>query len=119
MTIKTETIDYNMEYKEHKRCPNCNRKTTGIEQYQNIRGGGETKTCDKCRKAVYKSYKKKPRNNSRPITMKDKIKVLKTILEGYTPDNINSLIVSNPICEKYLKTFIPAEPTTDNEQNNN
>jgi hypothetical protein len=106
MTLKVEDIDYNKEYKEHKRCPNCNRKTAGEEQYKNIRSNKLTKTCDKCRSAVYKSYRKKPRVKPKRLKMKDKIDILKSLLGDTDNDKINELIEQHPDKEEYLKTFI-------------
>ena len=42
---KKDNIDYTEEYKEHKRCPQCNRKTMGENDYKHFKNGKIVKTC--------------------------------------------------------------------------
>jgi ribosomal protein L34E len=53
--------DFNKEYEEHLRCPNCNRKTEGIDDFKSLIAGSThiKKTCQKCRKEAYQSFRKK------------------------------------------------------------
>ena len=78
--VKIET-DYNQEYLDHLRCRNCNRKTKGIEDFKNIRSGNITKTCIGCRKSVYASLKKRPQQNNKTYTNRDKIMDLMLLLD--------------------------------------
>jgi len=52
--------DINLEYTEHLRCPNCQRKTTGEKDFYSLVKGSTNikKTCLKCRRSTYDSYKK-------------------------------------------------------------
>lgn len=55
--------DHSLEYTENLRCPSCNKKTEGEKDYYSLVEGSTKikKTCIKCRKDTYASYKK---NNS-------------------------------------------------------
>jgi len=46
---------------EYKRCPNCKRSTEGIDDYKSLVLGSTNikKTCKKCRKEAYQSFRKK------------------------------------------------------------
>ena len=100
------TIDYNKEYKEHLRCPNCNRKTAGIDDYKNIRSGKITKTCAKCRASVYKSYRKIPRIKKKKITMKEKVELFNILIKDLDKLEVEKFIENNPTYENILKTLI-------------
>ena len=67
--------NYTLEYENHTRCPNCNRKTTGIDDFKNIRSNNIVKTCLKCRKSVYNSLRKRPDRISARTNLKEKIKI--------------------------------------------
>jgi hypothetical protein len=59
---KNETKAENkLLYESHLKCPNCNRSTDGEKDYYSLVEGSKKikKTCTKCRKDVYASYKKK------------------------------------------------------------
>lgn len=45
---------------EYKRCPNCKRSTEGIDDYKSLVVGSTSikKTCIKCRKEAYQSFRK-------------------------------------------------------------
>ena len=87
-----ENTDYTDEYKNYLRCPNCKKPTTGIEQFQNIRSGNITKTCFKCRDAIYTSYKKKPRLKKKTITMRDKMGLLRHLVNRLKEDDKSDII---------------------------
>jgi hypothetical protein len=91
-----KAIDYNEEYKEHKRCPNCNRKTAGIEDYKNIRSGNITRTCKKCRECVYKSFKKKPRFQKKKVTLKEIVGTFSDILEDMDKEQLKKIVEKHP-----------------------
>ena len=94
-------IDYNKEYKEYKRCLNCNSPTEGIEDYKNLRTGQLTKTCKKCRERVLISYNKKPRVAKKNPTNKEIIQALKTIIDQIDGDIITEII--NKPDNKHIK----------------
>src|SRR5438874_1418638 len=97
-------IDFNTEYKEHKRCMNCNKPTNGIEDFKNIHTGKLTKTCKKCRENVYASFKKKPRNLTKPPKKDTQIYLLKQLIKKIDKDEINQ-IIDNDKELKCLKSF--------------
>ena len=95
-----DAINYNQEYKEHKRCPTCNRKSEGVQDYKSKRSNKLTKTCLKCRASVLKSLKKKPQ--PRKPTQKETIEALYKIL-----DCIDTKVIRDAIKDKHkLKPFI-------------
>jgi hypothetical protein len=97
---ENKEINYNKEYKEHRRCPACNRKSNGVKDYQSKRSPKITKTCVKCRISVLKSLKKKPQ--PRKPTQKETIKALYDIL-----NLIHNDVIKTAIKDKHkLKPFI-------------
>lgn len=94
MPIKKDKTNYEIEYKNHLRCPGCNRKTTGKNNYKNELNGKLTKTCDKCRLSVRKAHKKKPRTVEYkvPEVANVVIKILKLVDET----TINEILDKNP-----------------------
>ena len=110
-----EVIDYNKEYLDHLRCKNCNRKTNGIEDFKNIRSGNITKTCLGYRKSVYAALKKKPQQNNKTYTNRDKIMDLMLLLDEMdnkdrrspiksrkSPIKRNTLLIFKLLNNKYL-----------------
>jgi len=57
-------IDYTEEIKDHKRCPQCIRKTMGISDYKHNNEKNDTicKTCKRCRLRVLEYYRKTKEN---------------------------------------------------------
>lgn len=109
-TKKSVNIDYNKEFSDHLRCPNCSRKTTGVAEYKNIKSGKVTKTCKKCRDSVYKSLKKKPRIKHKPITQKETIAFYKTLIDTIPSEVLKLHITLNPelVNDRY-KSLLPKE----------
>jgi endogenous inhibitor of DNA gyrase (YacG/DUF329 family) len=91
---KTEVKTEEDEYANHTRCPLCRKQTNGIEDYQNIRTKSITKSCAKCRKSVYASYKKNVRPKKQTITMKQQLVFLHILILEL--NNIDELIVKYP-----------------------
>ncbi len=85
-------IDYNTEYKEYKRCFNCDSVTQGIDDYKNIRTGKVTKNCKKCRERVLISYNKKPRVTKKNPTNKEIIEAMKTIIDQINKEKLTEII---------------------------
>ena len=77
-----DEIDYTKEYKEYKRCINCNKPTSGIEDYKNLKTEKITKTCKNCRKIVAESYKKKDRKQNKPLTKTKKLELLQKLVNS-------------------------------------
>ena len=73
---KQDNIDYTQEYKDHKRCPQCNRKTMGENDYKHFKNNKTVKTCKLCRIGVINSYKKRPK----PKTQKQRLQELENII---------------------------------------
>ena len=95
-----KTIDYNQEYKNHLRCPSCNRKTNGIEDYKSVRTNRTVKTCIKCRMSVINSNKKniKPKKP----TKNEYIEGLRELIYRFDKDTLNKILEEN---DKY-KIFL-------------
>ena len=102
--IKKYDIDYNKEYKEHLRCPNCNRPTKGEEEYKNIRSNKITKTCIRCRTSVYKSFKKKPRKKK--PTQKETIAALYRIIDSIHEDVVKTAIKDKKDLIQFIQPMI-------------
>ena len=81
------TGDYTQEYLEYKRCRNCRRPTKGEEDFMNIKTGSRTKTCNKCRARVLKSYDK-----MKKPTQKETIEALSKVLSLIHKDVIKTAI---------------------------
>lgn len=62
------------------KCPSCNRKTSGPEEYKNIRSGNITKTCQRCRASVRESLGKTTRK--RPVTQREIFGILLKLYLG-------------------------------------
>lgn len=75
-----EVIDYNKEYTDYLRCRNCNRKTTGKEDFKSQKSDIITKTCITCRKSVLKSVKKINLTKPKKPSLKDKCKAYEKLL---------------------------------------
>jgi len=90
-TKETENIDYNKEYLEHTRCRGCNRKTSGAEDFKNIRSGKMTKTCKVCRSSVYASLKKKPRQKPPPrLTQRAKLQYYQQLIKRLNTEDLTT-----------------------------
>lgn len=78
-------IDYNAEYRMFMRCPTCNRKCDGIDDFRSIKTRRITKTCIKCRSSVYKSLKKimdKPEYKAKKkLTLRQQLAVFKQVID--------------------------------------
>ena len=96
---KKKVIDYTDEYKEHKRCPNCNLPTQGIEDYKNIKSGKITKTCKRCRHRVLKSYNLK----CKKLTKKDYLNAYRDILKLIHNDVITQATKDKEEFKPFLK----------------
>lgn len=94
-------IDYNYEYKNFLRCPNCNRQTEGKKNFKNIKSGNITKTCDKCRNSVLVSINKKPRKKK--PTMKQLLVISKIIIENIDENELNEIAEKNANIKPFLK----------------
>lgn len=90
--------DYAEEYKNKLRCPTCNKKTKGEEDYKNIKTGKITKTCNTCRSRVYASY-----NKIREPTQKETIEGLLQIIKNVEKTSLDKILDKNPDLKKYIK----------------
>jgi len=90
--------DYLEEYQSKLRCPSCNKKTKGEEDYKNIKTGKITKTCNICRSRVYSSY-----NKIREPTQKETIEGLLSIIKNVEKTNLDKILNDNPDLKKYIK----------------
>ena len=84
--VKNEKVNYIEEYKEHKRCPACNRKTMGENDYKHYKTGKIVKTCKICRLGVMNSYKKRPKKQ----TQKERIEELENIIKNIEEQSENT-----------------------------
>jgi len=93
-------IDYNDEYKNHLRCPSCNRQCNGIEDFKSVRTNRTVKTCIKCRMSVINSNKKnvKPKKP----TKKECVEGLRELIYRFDKDTLNKILEEN---DKY-KIFL-------------
>ena len=78
-----------------KRCRQCRRQTDPETDYKNIRSGGETRLCFKCRDSAVRSIRKNGQS-ARPkrITMKEKIEIYERVIKSL-PVEILEKIKSN------------------------
>jgi len=86
--------NYNELYSTYLLCRNCNRETSGIEDYKSSKTGKITKTCVKCRSCVLKSQAKK--SDARPLTLKKQIAIMKIALKGLETQTIDELYEKQP-----------------------
>jgi hypothetical protein len=70
---KNKVIDFEDDFKNHRRCPACKRLTNGIEDFKHLTTGRVVKTCIHCRKCIYKSLKARPRPEHKYITNADRL----------------------------------------------
>ena len=79
-------IDYTDEIKEHKRCPQCKRKTMGITDYYHHRENSDRicKTCKRCRMGVLECYRK--RKTVKKKTKTQQINELKEMIRKIDED---------------------------------
>lgn len=92
------TGDYTQEYLEYKRCKTCNRPTQGEEDFRNIKTGSRTKTCQRCRARVLKSYDKikKP-------TQKQQLEALNKVISLIHQDVIKTAVKD----DEKIMTLLP------------
>ena len=114
-----EEIDYNKEYSEFLRCPNCNRRTSGIDDFKNVKTGRIVKTCIRCRECVGKSLRKKPRIKVKAITNKERLEMCKLFLTYLDADICKKIIEEHPEAERVINDlfpqFIKEEQISDDE----
>ena len=79
-------IDYTDEIKEHKRCPQCKRKTMGITDYYHHSQNSDRicKTCKRCRMGVLECYRK--RKTVKKKTKTQQINELKEMIRKIDED---------------------------------
>ena len=77
--------NYNELYENHLMCKNCERKTTGIQDFM-TKTEKITKTCQTCRTGVLKSQAKKPQH--KPLTLKQQVSLLTEVLKKFEPSGI-------------------------------
>ena len=70
---KNKVIDFEADFKNHRRCPACKRQTNGVEDFKHLTTGRVVKTCIHCRKCIYKSLKARPRPEHKYITNVDRL----------------------------------------------
>lgn len=73
--------DYNEDYKNHKRCPQCKRTTTGENDYKHLKTEKIVKTCKLCRTSALEYYKKKQLTNTKKKTLKEQVEELKEFIK--------------------------------------
>jgi len=95
-----KVIDYNEEYKNKLRCPSCNRKTKGVEDYKSVKNNRIVKTCIKCRQSVINSNKK----NKRPKkpTKNDYINGLRELINKFDEETLNKILEEDEKYKIYL-----------------
>lgn len=103
--MQNQCIDYNYEFDNHLRCPNCNRKTQGPENFKNKKTGDITRTCDKCRASVLASVKKNSKKypKKRKPTNKCLLETSKLIISQIDSDILDNIILNNPHIQEHLK----------------
>ena len=80
-------IDYTNEIKEHKRCPQCKRKTMGITDYFHYRDSDKIcKTCKRCRMGVLECYRKRKKNTVKKKNKTEQINELKALIRKIDED---------------------------------
>ena len=111
-------IDYNTEYKNFLRCPSCNRKTNGENDFKSLKCNSKTvKTCNKCRISVRNSMKKKPeiyitrrrerrKKLKKPLTQKQKIILFDKLIEQIDKKTLLEILEKNEEFEPILKKYI-------------
>ncbi len=111
-------IDFNKEYEQHLRCPNCNRQANGIDDFRNIKTGRVVKTCIKCRKCVYKSVLKKPRPNRKPITNKERLATYKFLVGHIPADTLKNIRDNNPSYERIFNDLFKDDDSHSDSNSN-
>jgi len=84
-----KNIDYTDEIKDHKRCPQCKRKTMGISDYKHYRENSDKicKTCKRCRLGVLESYRKRKKKTvKKKKTKTEQIEDLKELIRKIDED---------------------------------
>lgn len=73
------------EINNKRRCPGCQRKTNGVEEYKSNRSPGKiTKTCIKCRENYMRAYQRQFNRSisGKKIPMKKQIEILESTIIG-------------------------------------
>lgn len=90
--LDNKKVDYNKEYADYLRCKNCGRKTSGIDDYKNIKSGKLTKTCLMCRVSVYSSLKKHPHTIKKVFKLRDKVDSLLNLIRHIDPEILKDAV---------------------------
>jgi hypothetical protein len=105
-----DAIDYNDEYKKHLRCPTCNRKSNGLDDFKSLKTGRKTKTCVKCRTSVYKSLKKimeKPEYiKKKRITQKQQLAIYRDVVSVVGIETLLKALGDNVSLKTSLQSLV-------------
>ena len=94
---KNSGVDFEKEFADRTRCPQCRRQTSPETDYLNVKNGKTTKLCLMCRTSATDSIRRNPIQKKKIMSMSDKVALYEKIIALVSPDIIGKILEENEL----------------------